>query len=79
MTGLLSSALAISMSSLRRPALGAKWGYYYVARSTVCPAVLLETGFMVNPAEYGEITDEANIRAAGAAVAQSVYDLVAAN
>lgn len=34
---------------------------------------------MVNPAEYAEITDEANIRATGAAIAQSVYDSVAAN
>ena len=79
-----SAALAQSLvnnvtTATGRPALGAKWGYYYVARSTVCPAVLLETGFMVNPAEYGEVTDEATVRAAGAAIAQSVYDAVAAN
>lgn len=79
-----SAALAESLvnnvtNAASRPALGAKWSYYYVTRSTVCPAVLLEVGFMVNPAEYGEITGEANIRAAGAAVAQSVYDLTAAN
>ena len=65
-------------SAAQRPALGAKWGYYYVTRSTVCPAVLLETGFMVNPSEYAQITQESNVRAAGAAIAMSVYESVRA-
>ena len=48
-----------------RPDRGAQWGYYYVTRSTVCPAVLLEAGFMVNPSEYENVTSEPQLWAAG--------------
>lgn len=38
---------------------GAKNSYYYVTRSDVCPAVLMEYGFLINAQEYSEIyTDE---------------------
>lgn len=50
----------------------AQWGYYYVARNTLCPAVLLECGFMVNPSEYENVTDEAVILREGDAIAQAV-------
>ncbi len=51
---------------------GAKWGYYYVTRNTMCPAVLFEGGFMVNPAEYENIIAEEYIWAVGDAIARSV-------
>ena len=50
----------------------AQWGYYYVTRNTLCPAVLLEVGFMPNPAEYEDVTREATLRATGDAIARSV-------
>lgn len=50
----------------------AQWGYYYVTRNTLCPAVLLEIGFMPNPAEYEDLTQEATLRATGDAIARSV-------
>jgi N-acetylmuramoyl-L-alanine amidase len=55
---------------------GAQWGYYYVTRNTTCPAVLLEVGFMVNPAEYESVTDEATLWRTGAAIAHSVLNCV---
>ncbi len=55
---------------------GAHWGYYYVTRSTVCPAVLLETGFMVNPNEYEQLTSDAQLLAAGDAIARSILACV---
>ena len=59
-----------------RPDRGAQWGYYYVTRSTVCPAVLLEAGFMVNPSEYENVTSEPQLWAAGDAIARSVLECV---
>ena len=59
-----------------RPDRGAQWGYYYVTRSTVCPAVLLEAGFMVNPSEYEDVTSEPQLWAAGDAIARSVLECV---
>lgn len=53
---------------------GAKWGYYYVARNTMCPAVLLEVGFMVNPVEYEKVADAQTIWSTGDAIAMSVLD-----
>lgn len=48
--------------------------YYYVTRSAVCPAVLLETGFMTVPAEYETCADETVIWAEAGAIAQAVLD-----
>ena len=59
-----------------RPDRGAQWGYYYVTRSTVCPAVLLEAGFMVTPSEYENVTSEPQLWAAGDAIARSVLECV---
>lgn len=59
-----------------RPSRGAMWGYYYVTRNTTCPAVLLETGFMVNPAEYEQVTSEAQLWNAADAIARSVLECV---
>ena len=35
-----------------------KWHYYYMARSTVCPVVLTENGYMSNKQDFNEIIDE---------------------
>ena len=59
-----------------RPSRGAMWGYYYVTRNTTCPAVLLETGFMVNPTEYEQVTSEAQLWNAADAIARSVLECV---
>lgn len=36
-----------------------KWHYYYMARSTVCPVVLTENGYMSNRQDFNGIIDEA--------------------
>ncbi len=55
---------------------GANWGYYYVARNTICPAVLLECAFMRNPLEYEGIIDDDVTWAVGDAIASSILQLV---
>lgn len=52
---------------------GDHYGYYYVTRSNICPAVLLETGFMTNPAEYELCTDSDVIWAEAGGIAKAVY------
>ncbi|MEG0911071.1 MAG: N-acetylmuramoyl-L-alanine amidase [Ruthenibacterium sp.] len=59
-----------------RVARGAMWGYFYVTRSTVCPSVLLEVGFMVNPAEYEQVTAPTNLWKTGDAIANSILACV---
>ncbi len=58
---------------------GSHWGYYYVARNPMCPAVLLECGFMVNPKEYEDIVNEQELWAVGDAIARSVLHEVSEN
>ncbi len=57
----------------------ANYGYYYVTRSNICPATLLEVGFMTNPWEFESVTDIDTIWAEAGAIAQTIYDTVAAN
>mgnify|MGYP001039524578 CR=1 FL=1 len=59
-----------------RPSRGAMWGYYYVTRNTTCPAVLLEAGFMVNPAEYEQVTSESQLWNTADAIARSILECV---
>ncbi|MEG0769851.1 MAG: N-acetylmuramoyl-L-alanine amidase [Ruthenibacterium sp.] len=61
-----------------RPNRGALWGYYYVTRSTLCPAVLMECGFMVNPAEYEDVVNVQTIWKEGDAIATAVLSGVGA-
>ncbi|MEG0167983.1 MAG: N-acetylmuramoyl-L-alanine amidase [Ruthenibacterium sp.] len=69
----LAAALVDNVTAAtHRAARGAMWGYYYVTRSTVCPSVLLEIGFMVNPAEYEQVT----IWKTGDAIANSILACV---
>ena len=62
-----------------RPNRGSAYGYYYVTRSDICPATLLELGFVTNPAEYESCADPDTIWAEGSAIATGIYDTVAAN
>ena len=70
--------MQIVAAATGRPERGAFWGYYYVARNATCPAVLLEVGFMVNPAEYEQVSDEMTLWATGDAIARSVLACVPA-
>ena len=50
-----------------------RYGYYYVTRSNICPAVLLEAGFMTNPAEYEFSTHPDTLRMEAGNIAAAVY------
>lgn len=51
---------------------GTFYEYFYVTRSNICPAVLLETGFVSNPIEFDDCTQDNTIWRTGAAVAEAV-------
>ena len=51
---------------------GARWNYYYVTRSSLCPAALLELGFVVSPADYESISDNTNLWLTADAIARAV-------
>lgn len=51
---------------------GVFYNYFYVTRSNICPAVLLETGFVTVPLEYEQVADEQTLWAEGGAIAQAV-------
>lgn len=55
-----------------RPDRGAEWSYFYVTRMTYTPAVLMEYGFLVNPAEYEACADPLTILREGDATAQGI-------
>lgn len=55
-----------------REARGTFYNYFYVTRSNICPAVLLETGFVSSPQEYESCADPQDLWAEGAAIAQAV-------
>ena len=49
-------------SATGRPADDAAWNYFYVTRTTLCPAVLFEFGYLVNPAEFEDCIDSAALQ-----------------
>ena len=53
---------------------GNRYGYYYVTRSRICPATLLEVGFLTNPAEYEQSVRPEVIRAEAGAIGRGVYE-----
>ena len=69
----LVDALGETTGRTRR---GSFYNYFYVTRSSICPAVLLEAGFMTVPQEYASITDETMLWAEAGAIAQAVLDSV---
>lgn len=51
---------------------GIHYNYFYVTRSNICPAVLLETGFVSNPLEFDQCTDEQTLWMSGGTIAEAV-------
>lgn len=75
---LLAQNLAARVSAAAgRQNRGDKWDYFYVTRSDICPAILLETGFVPNPAEYENCADPTALAATGFAIARAVEDTLA--
>lgn len=59
-----------------REARGVFYNYFYVTRSNICPAVLLEMGFVSSPTEYQSCAGDLGLWAEGGAIAQAVLDCV---
>lgn len=71
----LATALSANVSlTTERNDRGPKYSAFYVTRSNVCPAVLLELGFVSNPAEYESCATLQGLWAEGGAIAQAVLD-----
>ncbi|MEG2929156.1 MAG: N-acetylmuramoyl-L-alanine amidase [Oscillospiraceae bacterium] len=65
------------ISSLtQRKNRGEKFGYYYVLRTDIAPSILVEYGFVVNPAEYSTLYGDKEIYKAAFATAQGVLDVI---
>ena len=55
------------------------WHYYYLARQSACPVVLIENGYITNPEDFAAITDhDANVQKAQA-IARGVADYFRSN
>ena len=65
----------ISLSTDRKNR-GYAYGYYYVLRNDIAPAVLNEYGFISNPVEYAELYNDENIYKAAFATAMAVLDVI---
>ena len=73
----LAQALVDRMTAATgREARGVFYNYFYVTRSNLCPAVLLETGFVSSPTEYQSCAGDLGLWAEGGAIAQAVLDCV---
>ncbi len=71
----LAQNLADTVSRfLNRQNRGEKYNYFYVTRSDICPAVLLEIGFTPNPAEYSDCASADGIAKTAYAIGQGVQD-----
>ncbi|MBE6878855.1 MAG: N-acetylmuramoyl-L-alanine amidase [Ruminococcaceae bacterium] len=55
---------------------GYGFGYFYVLRYDIAPAVLNEYGFIINPVEYANIYRDEDIYKAAFATAQAVLDII---
>lgn len=62
-------------SGTGRTLRGARQDYYYVTRTDLCPAVLLETGFLTSAAEYAACADPETIWAEAGLIAQAVAEV----
>ncbi len=49
--------------------------YYSVTRLTICPSVMLEVGFVSNPAELESLIDKVNIQKTALAVTKAVIEI----
>lgn len=55
---------------------GNSYGYYYVTRSNICPATLLEAAFMTNPADYELSINPDVIWSEAGGIARAVYQFL---
>ena len=55
---------------------GAEQGYYSVTRLTMCPAVMLEVGFVSNPKELESLIDRRDIQKTAFAVTKAVLEIL---
>lgn len=55
---------------------GTEEGYYSVTRLTMCPAVMLEVGFVSNPKEVDSLIDQRNIQKTALAVTRAVLEIL---
>lgn len=51
-----------------------KWHYYFMARSSVCPVVLTENGFISNPTDFESIKDDGKNTLKAKAIARGIAD-----
>lgn len=63
-------------SATRRDNEGSKQDYYSVTRLTLCPAVMLEVGFISNPAEVESLIDKTDIQKTALAVTKAVMEIL---
>ena len=62
-------------SATRRDHEGSIQDYYSVTRLTLCPAVMLEVGFISNPAEFESLIDKVDIQKTALAVTKAVIEI----
>ena len=55
---------------------GAYKARYYVTRNDICPAVLMEYGFVINPQEYSRLYTDEDIYKAAYGTAMAVYNAI---
>ncbi|MCS7292771.1 MAG: N-acetylmuramoyl-L-alanine amidase [Gloeomargarita sp. SKYBB_i_bin120] len=63
----------------RRPSYGVFWGNLALTRPTICPAVLLELGFMIHPQEFEWIVNPQAQRQLAQTLAQGIETWLRAN
>ncbi len=69
----LAQALAENVTAATdRLNRGAFNGYYYVTRTDICPSVLMEYGFMINPTEFSTLYNDTDIYKAAYGTAKAV-------
>ncbi len=51
-----------------------RWHYFYLARMTTCPVVLVENGYMSNQFDYSHISDDKKNTRKAAALTQGIVD-----
>ena len=62
-------------ASTKRDNEGAEAGYYSVTRLTMCPAVMLEVGFVSNPSDLESLIDKRDIQKTAFAVTKAVLEI----
>lgn len=62
------------VKELNRKSEGVRQQSLAVCRVTTCPSILLELGYICNPAEYEYLADDANMRAQARAIANGIVE-----